>query len=243
MPHRRPLLGCANPWSLRVRTPTVDSIVAIAIVSLACGAKTPAERTDTATNSGEPAAPEPAWTPPTAPDFETAHLQVWDFGPEPLCAGQLTELEAEATRLLDEMGLGLPAGELRLAWGSAASAELCDYPFAVNGCSRGKGAQAYVATNRESASHELVHGIRNANSLRTHVFFEEGLAEHLGAKRPLGTYLAWRPPELDAYGPTSLLELSSDEFFAGADIYGDFYDIEAKLKAMRDKRKEGIGVK
>jgi len=165
------------------------------------------------------------WEPDTPPDHVTEHLEIWDFGPEDLCAGQIAMMEREAQRLSAEMGLSLQ--RLRVAWGEAATESLCDAVVRAQGCARGSGANTYIATGRESASHELVHAIRRQNELQTHVFFEEGLAEQLGANRPNGSYSAWLPPSLDEFGPTVLLQYSQSDFYVGHKVPGDFYTLAA----------------
>lgn len=134
--------------------------------------------------------PGPLWEPDAPPSIETAHLRIWEFGPEELCAGWLAHLESEVVRLSTEMQIPLPVEDkLMVLWGSTAAADFCsDRGFPVNGCSGGLGTEAYVATTGVSASHELVHGLRRRTGKRTHAFFEEGLAEHLGSGRPNRIY-------------------------------------------------------
>ncbi|MBL4684648.1 MAG: hypothetical protein JKY37_08680 [Nannocystaceae bacterium] len=64
------------------------------------------------------------WEPESPPDHVTEHLEIWDFGPEELCVGQIARMEREVVRLSDEMGLSVHG--LRVAWGASATEELAD---------------------------------------------------------------------------------------------------------------------
>jgi hypothetical protein len=138
--------------------------------------------------------------------YETEHFEVAPDFDHPICAGTLAYFEEHLSFVETALARSVPFGErIRFYWITedldswcSSRATGCYYP----------GTHVIVGTG-ESASHEIVHAVLNADA-RTNYFLEEGLAELFSG---VGAY---RHPSLDDRpSPGELLWLSPTDYLFG----------------------------
>jgi hypothetical protein len=138
--------------------------------------------------------------------YETEHFEIAPDFDHPICQGTLTHFEEHLSFVESSLARSVPFGErIRFYWITedldswcSSRAVGCYYP----------GTRVIVGTG-ESASHEIVHAVLNADA-RTNYFLEEALAEVFSG---VGAY---HRDELDERpSPSELLWLSPTDYRFG----------------------------
>ena len=152
--------------------------------------------------------------------FVTEHLIVEPTDSDVVCRGTLDNLEAQLVRVAAALDVEVLA-PIEVYYGPSAVVEHCtSIPGVhVGGCTKGFGAEIVVASEFSSLYHEIVHAVRRSNGMRGPSFFEEGIAEVLGAFRPLAFRVTANAEQIPtARGPAALVR--SPDTYIGPDEYG-----------------------
>lgn len=149
---------------------------------------------------------EPDELEPTPP-AEPGEIMVVPTEGARLCAGTERWVSQEVARVIEQTGL-LPRFDLRVEVGRAAVDARCldgREPEVVLGCAQGESGSTALYTTPQALAHELVHGLRRQQELRTISLFEEGFAEALAGSDahprwheldPAGVPEPWQPEAL-----------------------------------------------
>jgi hypothetical protein len=128
-----------------------------------------------------------------------------------MCRGTLDDMEAQAVRVAEKLGVGIPY-PIQVYYGELAVDKHCaGATLPLSGCARGLDEDTYIAANPSSIFHELVHAIRWVNGRRGPRFFEEGIAEVLSAFWPLPYRVEVQADAVER-GPEFLASLPSSDF-------------------------------
>lgn len=138
--------------------------------------------------------------------YETEHFEIAPDFDHPICAGTLAHFEDHLSFVESALARSVPFGErIRFYWITEDLDSWCS--DRALGCYY-PGTRVIVGTG-ESATHEIVHAVLNADA-RTNYFLEEALAERFSG---VGAY--HRPALDDRPSPGELLWLSPTDYRFG----------------------------